>query len=429
MFWNLGDFIGYGPFVNDVVDLLFTRCSAQVLGNYDLKVLKFPKKQEKWIKSKKKEKYLAFKWAWEKLSKKNAQRLAQLPQRELLMPAGLSFLLTHGGPAAIDETIGPDTPVERLRELASMTNAAIILFGHTHLPFSKTVDRTTFINPGSVGRPEGQDPRASYATLEITNDGMKVGFHKVSYDIERLSRAIHAAGLPEDFMKMFESGKNLDQVQDCQTKTLDIKPPDTKQKVAKAREFAMQCHYEQEHSEQVLKLSDILFKKLETVHGLGSHDHFLLTCAAILHDIGWTLGQTAHHKTAMQMILDDRTLPFDNIERKRIALIARYHRKALPEPEHAVYRELTPAMQKQVQLLGGIIRIADGLDRSHLNVVKDINVNISGRTIELVCNVQGAGRPELFAAKKKAALFEKATGRRVQIKAARWTKHSANTNC
>lgn len=414
-FWNLGDFLGYGPYVNEVVDLLFETCSAQVIGNYDLKVLKFPEKQKKWAQSKKKEKYLALKWAWEKLSKKNADRLEQLPQQDTQVVAGLSFLLTHGGPDAVDEAIGPDTPVDRLTTLAAMTDAKAILCGHTHLPFLKTLSPTTFINPGSVGRPEGRDPGSSYAILEISTSGMKVGFQKVPYDIERLSRAIHAAGLPEDFTKMFESGANLEQVQDAKVESVDIKPPDAEQKIVQVRQFAQQCGYEQEHSEQVLKLSTILFKKLKSIHSLGAYELYLLTCAAILHDIGWMQGQTGHHKAAMRMILDDRTLPFDETERKMIALIARYHRKALPKPSHAVYGELTEKQQTQVRFLGGIMRIADGLDRSHMNVTERIEVNTSGGVIHVQCKMRGSGTPELVAAGKKADLFESVSDHPVQF--------------
>ena len=325
------------------------------------------------------------------------------------MIGNLSFLLTHGGPAAVDEAIGPDIPVKRLKELASMTEAEAILCGHTHLPFLKTVERTTFINPGSVGRPEGEDPRASYCIVDVFSDHFSVRFQKVGYDIERLSRAIHAAGLPENFSKMFETGRNLDQVHDCQVQSVDIKRFDTEQIIAQARKLGNDCDDELQHSEQVAKLSIMLFEKLKPIHHLGSYELFLLTCAAILHDIGWIQGQSAHHKAAMQMICSDQTLSLSEKDRKKIAVIARYHRKALPKPTHAVYKDLTEKEQKQVSLLAGILRIADGLDRNHISVVKNVDVNISGNRIEFCCETAGSASSEMFAAQKKADLLEKMT--------------------
>jgi putative phosphoesterase len=171
-FWNLGDFIGYGPFVDEVIELLFDTCSAQVIGNYDLRVLKFPKKKQKWKLSKKKEKYLAFKWAWQRLSKNNCKKLEQLPRQKRQTLEGVKFLLTHGGPETVDEAIGVDTPEKRFKQLANMAGVDVILCGHTHLPFAKTVDLTTFINPGSVGRPEGDDPdRAGGQRADQPGDG------------------------------------------------------------------------------------------------------------------------------------------------------------------------------------------------------------------------------------------------------------------
>lgn len=411
VFWNLGDFVGYGPFVDEVVDTLFEICAAQVIGNYDLKVLAFPKKKAKWKKSKKREKFLAFEWAWKKLSKKNARRLDALPLQTIQTAEGLHFLLTHGGPASVDEAIGDQTAPERLKELAAMTDAEVILCGHTHFPFLKTVDETTFINPGSVGRPEGGDPLAAYAILEISADGMQVRFQKVGYDIERLARAIHAAGLPAEFTTMFKSGKNLDQVQEANAESVAIKRPDTEAMIVQARRFARECGYEAGHSEQVVKLAKLLFKKLQPVHALGTYELFLLTYAAILHDIGWVSGQAEHHKKSMQMILDDRTLELHEIDRKLIALIARYHRKALPKSDHPIYGELTADRQQQVQLLGGILRMADGLDRSHMSVVKDVEVEIADSLIEFQCCTQGPAGPEIFAAGKKSDLFENVCGR------------------
>ena len=414
-YWNLGDFLGYGPFVNEVVDKLFETCSAQVIGNYDLKVLKFPEKRDKWKKTKKKEKYLAFEWAREKLSDENVDKLAQLPQQDRQMIDGLSFLLTHGGPEAVDEAIGTQTPPERLKELAAMTDAKVILSGHTHIPFMKTIGETTFINPGSVGRPEGEDPRACYALLEIAPEGFHVRFQKVPYDLERLRRALHAAGLPEDFTKMFETGKNLDRVQEDRNVSVNIYRSDDERQIHHVRQFARQCRYEAEHSEQVYKLAILLFQKLRQIHHLESHSLYLLKCAAILHDIGWMQGQKAHHKTAMQMILGDHSLPFDENERKMIAIIARYHRKSRPQPDHAVYRDLPESGQKQVRLLGGLLRMADGLDRTHMSAIQDLDVICTQNRVEVRCRSRGYASAEMLVAKKKADLFEQTTGRKMRF--------------
>jgi predicted phosphodiesterase len=64
-FWNIGDFVGYGAFPDQVVEQMKAKKFINIIGNYDLKVLKFPKKSKKWRDSKHPLKWLAFKWAYD----------------------------------------------------------------------------------------------------------------------------------------------------------------------------------------------------------------------------------------------------------------------------------------------------------------------------------------------------------------------------
>jgi putative phosphoesterase len=415
-FWHLGDFIGYGPFVDEVVDLLFDTCSQQVIGNYDLRTLKFPKKKDKWKHSKHPEKYIAFKWAWKHLSGRNAKRLKELPQQQTVAVGDLKVLLTHGGPAAVDEAIGPDTPTERLVELASMVDTDMILCGHTHVQFHKTVEEVTFINPGSVGRPEGCDPRAAYAILVVQDEGrFEVQMHRVAYAIERMSQAIQKAGLPDNFATMFETGQNLDQVHDCLVDAHAGQICDYTEQLQQVREFAHKYDFEEDHAEQVTHIARILFKELSKLHKLNKEHLFLLTCAGILHDIGWVQGRKAHHKASMEMILQNTTLPLDDRQRMITALAARYHRRALPKESHPLYPELSGEDRAIVDMLGGIVRVADGLDRSHMAVVKDVTVQVHPHVVEFCCKTTAPARAELLAAQKKADLLEKALGRKTSF--------------
>ena len=46
--WFLGDFIGYGPYPKKVIRLIDRIASRVIVGNYDLNVLKFPSRKDKW---------------------------------------------------------------------------------------------------------------------------------------------------------------------------------------------------------------------------------------------------------------------------------------------------------------------------------------------------------------------------------------------
>jgi putative phosphoesterase len=210
--WNIGDFVGYGAFPEEVVDRLREIGAISIQGNYDRKALKVKKKRDAWKKKKVPEKWLAFQWAYEHLSKQSRKYLRSLPDEKALTVEGHSILLVHGSPASQDEHLTLDTPIERLRELAGMSDAEIIVCGHSHQPFTRSVDRTWFINTGSVGRPDDGDPRAAYARLDLTLVHLEINHYRVEYDVQRAVRAIRENGLPEDFARMILEGRPLDAV-------------------------------------------------------------------------------------------------------------------------------------------------------------------------------------------------------------------------
>ncbi len=212
MILNLGDFVGYGAFPEAVVRRLCDLGALSVIGNYDQKVINRKMVESDWARVKKPDKRLAFRFAYEHLSASSRAQLMMVPETRRLNLDDISILMTHAGPESMEEFIGPKTPIGRLYELAEMAAADVILCGHTHLPFYKQAGRATFINPGSVGRPDDGDPRASYAVLNIDKGKLSVEFFRVEYDVEAAVAGIHAAELPEIFAQMHIQGRNYDDV-------------------------------------------------------------------------------------------------------------------------------------------------------------------------------------------------------------------------
>ncbi|MFW6162706.1 MAG: metallophosphoesterase family protein [Planctomycetota bacterium] len=210
--WNIGDFVGYGPFPDACVRLLAERADASIIGNYDQKALKFPRKRKKWQKFKRREKWLAFRFAFERLSEESRRFLEGLPEQRRLEAEGHRVLLCHGSPADVSEHIEAETAEPRMRELAALADADIVVSGHTHQPLVREAAGVTFVNTGTVGRPDDGDPRACYAVLELTPDGPRVEHHRVPYDVERTVAAVREVGLPRAFAEMFRQGRRLDDV-------------------------------------------------------------------------------------------------------------------------------------------------------------------------------------------------------------------------
>ena len=177
--------------------------------------------------------------------------------------------------------------------------------------------------------------------------------------------------------------------------------------------FAESCGYERGHSHQVTRLALLLFDALASLHKMGPRQRFLLHCGGLLHDVGWAYGKAGHHKSAMRMILQDRSLPLDDRQRLLVALIARYHRKALPRYDHEDFARLGDEDRQLVRALGGILRVADGLDRTHTDAVRDVRCEVSAEQIVIRCEVDGSADAEIWAANEKADLLESVFGRKI----------------
>ncbi len=190
-----------------------------------------------------------------------------------------------------------------------------------------------------------------------------------------------------------------------------------------ALHLAQTCEYPANHTHQVARLALRLFDQLQPLHQLTLTHRFWLHAASLLHDIGWIEGQKAHHKTALNIILNTPLLPFGPNERLIIGSIARYHRKALPSPEHDHFSALLPEDQLAVRTLSALLRVADGLDRTHQNRVLDVRTNVTAHKIRLTCHITVPSAPEEQAAThEKAALFEQVFQRQLLLI---WKQHAA----
>jgi exopolyphosphatase/guanosine-5'-triphosphate,3'-diphosphate pyrophosphatase len=414
--WSLGDLVGYIPFPNECIGLVRKKATASIAGNYDRKVMQFKQKETQWRKSKKPPKFDAFEWNSRNLNNTNREYLRQLPADIRRKTGRFRILLTHGSPQSIDEPVLPQTPRRRMVDLGQTADADIIVMGHTHLFMDRKVANRRFVNPGSVGLPVKSDLRASYALLEIEKDKVRVTERKVQYDVTAVIRALQQANLSEQLIKMVKLEYGIDLKNYVQTPSTGRRYPSGSQHTLKAvRNLARKCNYEKQHSEHVTLLALNLFDELRPLHKLTDDDRLLLNCAGLLHDIGWMEGQKGHHKAAMKIISSSKMLPFIDNQRSMVALIARYHRKALPKDSHPLYSRLSVADKQKTRILGGILRVADGLDRTHTRAVKKLECDFSKNNLTVKCEASSHCDFEIEAAYKKSDLLKRALGKNVRF--------------
>jgi exopolyphosphatase/guanosine-5'-triphosphate,3'-diphosphate pyrophosphatase len=149
--------------------------------------------------------------------------------------------------------------------------------------------------------------------------------------------------------------------------------------------LSLRARYDEEpsHSDQVAKLALQIFDGLRSWSGLNERPRELLHSAALLHDIGWsqTPDGKGHHKWSAKLIQEHSWKSLKRDEIRVVAQIARYHRKTVPLAEHTDFHALSVVAQKQVMILGGILRLADALDRTHTARIESLAVIVSDQEI------------------------------------------------
>lgn len=145
------------------------------------------------------------------------------------------------------------------------------------------------------------------------------------------------------------------------------------------------------HVQHVTGLALSLFDQLQELHGLGERERLLLEAAGCLHDIGHRFDQLGggHHKESARMIREHPWKHFSQPEVEVIAQVARYHRKAMPEMDDEEFRSLPDWDRRIVQRLAALLRLADALDRNHLQLVQSVKVEV--RSNQLVFHLEAAG--------------------------------------
>jgi predicted phosphodiesterase len=213
--WCVGDTIGYGPMPNECVALIMQHATVAIVGNHDLASLGMIDLSDFNPDARR-----ANIWNGAQLTPEYREYLQKL------QPAAMidgQFEMAHGSPREpIWEYLLHE---EQALDNFQVFDAQVCLIGHSHVPLIFVLspeghcrrvlprhgarlelsshDRY-FINPGSVGQPRDQDPRAAYAILD-TEAGV-VRFFRIEYDIARTQQQMRELNLPPALWQRLKVG-------------------------------------------------------------------------------------------------------------------------------------------------------------------------------------------------------------------------------
>ena len=212
--FNLGDIVGYGANPNEVTERSRQLGRVFVRGNHDKACAGVSS-----IEGFNQIAGMAVVWTQKRITPQNLEFLRELPQGPVSPMQGLECV--HGSARDEDEYV---LVARDAYGLLAQAKAPLTFFGHTHIQCGFCLDGQSelgqvlvpnydsktgkqqfqvflrpgtkyLINPGSVGQPRDNDPRAAFMLYDSTEHS--IIFCRVPYDISGAQKKILSAGLPE----------------------------------------------------------------------------------------------------------------------------------------------------------------------------------------------------------------------------------------
>jgi exopolyphosphatase/guanosine-5'-triphosphate,3'-diphosphate pyrophosphatase len=190
--------------------------------------------------------------------------------------------------------------------------------------------------------------------------------------------------------------------------------PEAPDPLKSVRDFARACHYEERHCNHVAYLAGLIFDQLAAcLHPpAGSWadpaNRVVLEAAAMLHDVGYFISYSKHHQHSYHLIAHSDLAGFSPLQTELVANVARYHCGAYPNKrKHAPFAKLAKPNRQLVRHLAAILRIASGLDRSHLQHVRDLALRLEDDRLHFVLQAAQDPAVDIWQAEHSSELFRR----------------------
>ena len=185
-------------------------------------------------------------------------------------------------------------------------------------------------------------------------------------------------------------------------------------------QLGLACNFDEEHAHTVSRLALELFDSIQAlgIYEFEESERELLEYGATLHDIGTFLSYDTHQAHAYHLIRESNLPGFQPEEIEIIANLAYFHRKNTPKKKHPNLEGLSKESVKSIRALSALLRIAEGLDRSHTGIVSHVRFYIaSTESLVLEMHAQKECQLEIWEVEKHKKYFKKIFGYSLQSKA------------
>lgn len=186
--------------------------------------------------------------------------------------------------------------------------------------------------------------------------------------------------------------------------------------IRSALDLGRRFDFDEQHGRRVAELARTLFDELRDEHQLDSRYEIILYIAALLCEIGAFVSTRSLHKHSMYLIRNSELFGLGEKFQLLVALVARYHRRASPQPMHEGYALLDRDDRVIVAKLAAVLRVALALDESRAGRVQEFHCRVDDTQLVIsIPNVEDLSLEQL-AVQQSGTLFEDVYGLSVVLR-------------
>ncbi len=191
--------------------------------------------------------------------------------------------------------------------------------------------------------------------------------------------------------------------------------------IACAENISKRYKGSKKRAQSMMAIALPIFDKMKKIHGLGKRERLLLQISVILHDCGKYISMVNLGECSYQIIMATEIIGLSHMEREIVANVVMFNHAEFIYygNEQARYVNLSLDAYRTIAKLSAILRIANGIDRTHQEKFKDIKITLKDNELIIGAPSTADVTIEQGLLGWRAEFFEEVFGIRPVIRAGR----------
>ena len=177
--------------------------------------------------------------------------------------------------------------------------------------------------------------------------------------------------------------------------------------IACAQSISKRYQGSKKRSETLEQIALAIFDGMKKIHGLSKRERLLLQIATILHDCGKYISMVNLGECSYSIIMATEIIGLSHLEREIVANVVKYnHLEFDYETDEYKNQMVDKAFYLKIAKLIAILKLANGLDRSHKQKFKNIKISLKEEELIIMADTAEDITLEKGLFDERAVFFE-----------------------